>query len=76
MLQGILIIAIFLVFAFLIFKNKIPTFLALMAMAILIGIVGGVPLNGKEGILSSILEKGSTGMASSIMALIFGAWLG
>ena len=76
MIQGILIIAVFLVFAFLIFKNKVPTFLALMIMAILIAVIGGVPLNGKEGILSDILEKGSTGMASSIMALIFGAWLG
>lgn len=76
MIQGILIIVVFLVFAFLIFKNKVPTFLALMMMAILIAVIGGVPLNGKEGILSSILEKGSTGMASSIMALIFGAWLG
>lgn len=76
MIQGILIIVVFLVFAFLIFKNKVPTFLALMMMAVLIAIIGGVPLNGKEGILSNILEKGSTGMASSIMALIFGAWLG
>lgn len=76
MLQGTLIIAIFLIFALLIFKNKMPTFLALMSMAILIALVSGVPLNGKEGLLKSILEKGSTNMSSSIMALIFGAWLG
>lgn len=76
MLQGILVIAIFLVFAFLIFKNKIPTFLALIAMAVLIALVGGVPVNGKDGLLQLIIEKGSINMASSIMALIFGAWLG
>ncbi|MDX9801748.1 MAG: C4-dicarboxylate ABC transporter [Spirochaetia bacterium] len=76
MFQGILVILIFLVFAVLIFKNKIPTFLALMAMAILIAIASGVPVTGPEGILSKIIEKGSTVMASSIMALIFGAWLG
>ncbi len=76
MIQGLLIIAIFLVFAVLIYKGKIQTYLALMAMAVLIAAVSGVPLNGKDGILSSILEKGSYNMAASIMALIFGAWLG
>ncbi|MDO4311993.1 MAG: hypothetical protein Q4C52_02790 [Eubacteriales bacterium] len=76
MIQGIIIVAIFLFFAFLIFKNKMPTFLALMCMAILIAIVGGVPVTGEASIVTSILEEGATNMSASIMALIFGAWLG
>lgn len=75
-MQGILIIVIFFLFAFLMYKQKISTFLALIFMAILFAIVGGVPVNGKTGILEGILASGATMLAESIVAVVFGAWLG
>lgn len=75
-MQGLLIMVIFFIFAFLMYKQKISTFLALLFMAVLFAVVGGVPLNGKTGILEGILASGATMLAESIVAVVFGAWLG
>lgn len=74
--KGIILLAIFFVFAFLMFKQKISTFLALVGMALCIAVAGGIPFDGKDGILNAVVERGSFNIASSIMALLFGAWLG
>lgn len=76
MVQGSIIVVGFLVFAVLMYKQKISTFLALIGMALFIALVGGVPLEGKKGILESVLYDGSTMLASSMIAVVFGAWLG
>lgn len=75
MVQGILIIAAFLFFAFLMYQQKIPSFVALLAMSILIPLIAGAPLSGDDSILT-IVNNGSYGLASSIPALLFGAWVG
>jgi hypothetical protein len=74
--KGILLLVIFFVFAFLMFKQKISTFLALIGMAICIAVAGGMPLTGKDGIVNAVIDRGSYNLASSILALLFGAWLG
>lgn len=82
MLQGILIILAFVAVAVLMMTKKIPTLLALPLMAILICVIAGVPLVGKDadgneiGWLASVFEAGTVRMGSAIMAVIFGAWLG
>ena len=74
MVQGILIIVVFLIIAALMMTRKIPT--------LLICIIAGVPAFGKDadgneiGWLTSVLEAGTVRMGSAIMAVIFGAWLG
>lgn len=75
MVQAILILVVFLFFAFLMFKQKIPSFLALLLMSVIIPLIAGTPLNGKDGLLQ-IINAGSFGLASSIPALVFGAWVG
>ena len=75
MVQGILIIAVFLFFAVLMYRQKIPSFLALLLMAIIIPLVAGAPLSGDDSILG-IVNAGSYKLASSIPALLFGAWVG
>ena len=75
MVQGIIIIAAFLFFAVLMYRQKIPSFLALLLMAILIPLVAGAPLSGDDSILG-IVNAGSYKLASSIPALLFGAWVG
>lgn len=74
-LQGVLILATFLFFAVLMFRQKIPTFFALFLMAIIIPAIAGAPLTGDDGILK-IVNNGSYNLASSIPALLFGAWVG
>ena len=75
MVQGIIIIAVFLFFAVLMYRQKIPSFLALLLMAIIIPLVAGAPLSGDDSILG-IVNTGSYKLASSIPALLFGAWVG
>lgn len=81
MLQGFLIIIVFLVIASLMMTKKIPTLLALPLMAVLICIIAGVPAVGADangvpiGWLQSVIEAGTVRMGSAIMAVIFGAWL-
>lgn len=82
MLQGILIIATFLIIAVLMMTKKLPTLLALPLMAVLICIIAGVPAVGTNaegteiGWLQTVIEAGTVRMGSAIMAVIFGAWLG
>ncbi|MEE8717456.1 MAG: C4-dicarboxylate ABC transporter [Coriobacteriales bacterium] len=87
MVQGILIIIAFVIVAALMMTKKIPTLLALPLLAVVICIIAGVPMFGTSvdastgktveiGWLTSVFEAGTVRMASAIMAVIFGAWLG
>lgn len=82
MVQGILMIAVFLVIAVLMMTKKIPTLLALPLMAVIFCVIAGVPAIGVDdkgaqvGWLQTVVEAGTVRMASAIMAVIFGAWLG
>ncbi len=82
MLQGVLIIVVFVIIAALMMTKKIPTLLALPLMGIIICIVAGVPAVGNDadgkaiGWLQTVVEAGTVRMGSAIMAVIFGAWLG
>ena len=82
MVQGILIIVVFLILALLMMLRKIPTFLAMILMAIFVCVIARVPMVGTDakggqiGWLLTILDAGSTRMASAITAIVFGSWLG
>ena len=75
MLQGILIVVAFLVVAALMMTKKIPTLLALPLMAVVICIIAGVPMFGKNadgaeiGWLTTVFEAGTVRMGSAIMAV-------
>ncbi|MDR1586382.1 MAG: C4-dicarboxylate ABC transporter [Treponema sp.] len=82
MLHGILIVVAFLIIAILMITRKIPTLIALPVLALVICIIAGVPLVGKDekganiGFLHTVIESGATRMAAAYAAVIFGAWLG
>ena len=82
MLQGSLIIIVFIIIAALTMTKKIPSLLALPLMAVVICIIAGVPAVGTDadgnaiGWLQAVVEAGTVRMGSAIMAVIFGAWLG
>ena len=76
MVQGILILLVFVAVAALMMTKKIPTLLALPLMAILICVIAGVPMFGKDGDgkeigwLTSVFEAGTVRMGAAIMAVI------
>ncbi|GHV38801.1 transporter [Spirochaetia bacterium] len=82
MVQGVLIILVFLVLALLMMTRKIPTFLAMFLLTIIICIIARIPMVGTNekgaaiGWLQTIIEAGSVRMASAITAIVFGSWLG
>ena len=82
MIQGILILLTFIVVAALMMAKKLPTLVALPLMAVVIGLIAGVPLMAKDdqgaatGLLDGVFEGGTVKMASAIIAVVFGAWLG
>ena len=75
-MTGILIIITFVVFALLMVFKKVSTILALMLMGVLMALESGVPLGGKEGLLSGIFTGGAVSMAATSFAVIMGGWLG
>jgi len=75
-LQGIGILVVFLIFAALMMTQRMSTLLALVLMAILIALIGGVPLLGKDGIVENVINAGALRLASAYTAVMFGAWLG
>lgn len=70
--QGILIILVFVFFAYLMVTQKMPALLALPSMAIVIGIIAGMPLNY---IFSNIIGAGAVRLQGAMAAAIFGAIL-
>ncbi|MGN1027497.1 MAG: C4-dicarboxylate ABC transporter [Faecousia sp.] len=82
MVRAILIIVFFLLIGGLMMSRKLPTFLALIIMAVGVALIAGVPFIGTDadgntiGIFKEILEAGSYRMASAMAAIIFGGWYG
>ncbi|HEX3816599.1 MAG TPA: hypothetical protein VHX59_27465 [Mycobacteriales bacterium] len=56
--------------------RKLPTGFALILMAFVIGLLAGAPLMGSTGVTTTVLEKGSTLLAETMIAILLGAWLG
>lgn len=82
MIQSIAILIVFLGLVAQIMTKKIPTPVALIILGILICVIAGIPAVGKDadgnniGWLQTVLEEGSYRMASAMLALIFGSWMG
>ncbi len=72
-MDGFLLIAIFIVFAALMFTRKIPALLAVPMMAILAAIVVGLPFNQ---ILNDVISAGVVRLAPAYVAVFAGAMLG
>lgn len=79
-LQLILILATFIVLVALMMTRKLPTFLALPIMAVLIAAIAGIPFISSDKevftISANVLEAGAMRMSTAIAGLLFGAWFG
>jgi hypothetical protein len=72
MISGLLILAVFLVFAALMYTRTMPALLAVPAMAVVMAFAAGVPAAAVGG----IVVTGSSSLAPVYVAVIFGAMLG
>ena len=73
MITAIGILVVFAIFGLLMMAEYVPTFLALAAMAIGIGLVGGM---APSEIINSVIVDGSLRLSDAYVAVIFGAALG
>jgi len=73
MIAPLLILAVFLIFAALMYSRKIPALLAVPAMAVIMALVAGVPLTD---VGTTVVVLGASKLASVYVAVIFGALLG
>jgi H+/gluconate symporter-like permease len=72
-MTGLILIAIFIVFAVLMFTRRVPALLAVPSMAILSAIVVGLPFNA---ILNDVIAAGVVRLAPAYVAVFAGAMLG
>ncbi len=72
MIAGLLILAVFAVFAALMYARAMPAILAVPLMAVCMAFVAGVPANDVGG----IVVLGAVKLSSVYVAIIFGAMLG
>jgi hypothetical protein len=84
-MAGFLVIAVFALFAFLMYRRLLPALLAVPLMAVTMAAVAGVPLYGTPPLagqplthpgLGDIVVLGSYKLANVFVAVIFGAMLG
>lgn len=76
MTVGIIICIVFIVMAVLMMTKKMPTLLALPIMAILIGIIAGMPIKtGDENLFTTVIAGGATKLAGTYIAILIACWL-
>ncbi|MFJ8639217.1 TRAP transporter large permease subunit [Streptomyces sp. NPDC093610] len=56
--------------------RKLPTAFALVLLGVVIAFVAGAPLTGKESVLNTVLQEGAPMLASTMIAVLLGSWLG
>ena len=76
MIHGILIFAVFGIFAGLMYRRVVPALLAVPLMAVLMTAVSGIPKEQLAGSIGSVIVDGSGALVKVYVAVIFGALLG
>ncbi|MEW2545315.1 transporter [Streptomyces sp. NPDC047002] len=57
-------------------SRKLPTAFALVLLAVVIALVAGAPLTGKNSVMDTVLQEGAPALAATMIAIILGSWLG
>lgn len=75
MFIGIAICVVFVIFAVLMMTKKLSALLALPLMAIIVGVLAGLPLTGEESIIDHVIVAGALKLAGTYVAILFACWL-
>lgn len=82
MFTGILVLAAILIVMALMVTRKMPTVIALLALAIVVCMIVGMPFMAKDadgkaiGFFDTVIVAGATNLASNFVIAIFAGWLG
>ncbi|MET8473639.1 TRAP transporter large permease subunit [Streptomyces sp. NPDC006422] len=57
-------------------SRKLPTAFALVLLAVVIALLAGAPVTGKDSLLDTVLQEGAPALASTMIAILLGSWLG
>ncbi|MDA3642436.1 TRAP transporter large permease subunit [Saccharopolyspora indica] len=74
--MGIAILVLMLAGVGLMLARKLPTAFALVLLGIGIAILAGAPLTGEESIIDTVLQEGAPALATTMLAVLIGSWLG
>ncbi|MGW7353304.1 TRAP transporter large permease subunit [Streptomyces sp. Z26] len=57
-------------------SRKLPTAFALVLLGVAVALVADAPLTGEHSLMDSVLQEGSVMLASTMVAILLGSWLG
>ncbi|MFC8077432.1 transporter [Streptomyces sp. NPDC057307] len=56
--------------------RKLPTAFALVILGVVIAFLAGAPLTGENSVLDTVVQEGAPALAATMIAILFGSWLG
>ncbi|AXK32559.1 transporter [Streptomyces armeniacus] len=74
--MGIVILVIMAVGVAAMLSRKLPTAFALVLLGVAVAVVADAPLTGKNSLMDSVLQEGAVMLASTMVAILLGSWLG
>ncbi|MFC8128369.1 TRAP transporter large permease subunit [Streptomyces sp. NPDC057302] len=74
--MGVVILIVMAVGVAAMLTRKLPTAFALVLLGVVIALVAGAPLTGKESVFDTVLQEGAPMLASTMIAVLLGSWLG
>lgn len=74
--MGVVILIVMAVGVAAMLTRKLPTAFALVLLGVVIALVAGAPLTGDESVLDTVLQEGAPMLASTMIAVLLGSWLG
>lgn len=64
------------IFVVLMMTRRLSTLLSLVFLSVVIGVLVGVPVSGKNSIITGIFSNGAVLLAGTMVAVVMGGWLG
>ncbi|ATE54796.1 transporter [Actinosynnema pretiosum] len=74
--MGIAVLAVMAIGVALMLTRVLPTAFALGLLAVVIALLSGASLTGKENSVTAVLQNGSALLATTMIAVLLGSWLG
>ena len=74
--MGVVILLVMAAGVALMLTRRLPTAFALVLLAVVIAVLAGAPLTGKDSVLDTVLQEGAPALAATMIAIILGSWLG
>ncbi|MEU8789581.1 TRAP transporter large permease subunit [Streptomyces sp. NPDC048643] len=56
--------------------RRLPTAFALVILGVVIALLAGAPLTGENSVLDTVIQMGAPALASTMIAILLGSWLG